>query len=40
MPTVLCGNPLLSCCAINVLLNLLCGCFGGGCGGGYYGGFR
>ena len=40
MPTVLCGNPLLSCCAINVLLNLLCGCCGGGCGGGYYGGFR
>ncbi len=39
MPTVLCGNPLLSCCAINVLLNLLCGCCGGGCGRGYYGGF-
>ena len=37
MPTVLCGNPLLSCCAINVLINLLCGCCGGGCGGGYYG---
>ena len=39
MPTMLCGNPLLSCCAINILLNLLCGCCGG-CGGGYYGGFR
>lgn len=40
MPTVLCGNPLLSCCAINLLCNLLCNCCGGGCGGGYYGGFR
>lgn len=37
MPTVLCGNPLLSCCAINLLCNFLCNCCGGGCGGsGYY----
>ena len=36
MPTVLCGNPLLSCCAINLLCNLLCNCCGGGLGGGYY----
>ena len=40
MPTVICGNPLLSCCAINLLCNLLCNCCGGGCGGGYYGGWR
>ena len=40
MPTILCGNPLLSCCAINLLCNLLCNCFGGGCGGGYYGRWR
>ncbi len=40
MPTILCGNPLLSCCAINLLCNLLCNCCGGGCGGGYYGGWR
>lgn len=39
MPTALCGNPLLSCCAINLLCNLLCNCCGGGCGGGYYGRF-
>ena len=40
MPTVICGNPLLSCCAINLLCNLLCNCCGGGYGGyrGYYGG--
>ena len=38
MPTVLCGNPLLSCCALNMLCNLLCSCCGG-CGyRGYYGG--
>ncbi len=37
MPTVLCGNPLLSCCAINLLCNLLCNCCGGG---GFYGGWR
>ena len=35
MPTVLCGNPLLSCCAINVLCNCLCSLCGGGR---YYGG--
>ncbi len=40
MPAAVCGNPLLSCCAINLLCNLLCNCCGGGCGGGYYGGFR
>ena len=33
-PTVLCGNPLLSCCALNLLCNCLCNCCGGG---GYYG---
>ena len=38
MPTVLCGNPLVSCCALNLLCNALCSCCGGGCGGGYYGG--
>ena len=37
MPTVLCGNPLLSCCAINLICNLLCNCCGGG---GFYGGWR
>lgn len=36
-PTILCGNPLLSCCAINLLCNLLCNCCGGG---GFYGGWR
>ena len=37
MPTILCGNPLLSCCCINLLCNCLCNCCGGGCGGsGYY----
>ena len=36
-PTALCGNPLLSCCAINLLCNCLCNCCGGG---GYYGGWR
>lgn len=40
MPTVLCTNPLLSCCAINLLCNCLCNLCGGGCGGGYYGGYR
>lgn len=34
VPTVLCGNPLLSCCALNLLCNCLCNCCGGG---GYYG---
>lgn len=37
MPTVICGNPLLSCCLINLLCNCLCNCCGGG---GYYGGWR
>ncbi|MBQ3269327.1 MAG: DnaJ domain-containing protein [Clostridia bacterium] len=37
MPTVMCGNPLLSCCLINLLCNCLCNCCGGG---GYYGGWR
>lgn len=37
VPTALCGNPLLSCCAINLLCNCLCNCCGGG---GYYGGWR
>ena len=37
MPTILCGNPLVSCCAINLLCNLLCNCCGGG---GFYGGWR
>lgn len=36
MPTVLCGSPLLGCCVLNLLCNLLCNCCGGG-GGGYYG---
>lgn len=36
-PTVLCGNPLLSCCLINLLCNCLCNCCGGG---GFYGGWR
>ena len=36
MPTVLCGNPLLSCCAINLLCNCLCNLCGGGR---YYGGW-
>ncbi len=34
VPTGLCANPLLSCCAINLLCNCLCNCCGGG---GYYG---
>lgn len=33
MPTVLCGSPLLGCCALNLLCNCLCNC----CGGGYTG---
>ncbi len=37
VPTVLCGNPLISCCAINLLCNCLCNLCGGG---GYYGGWR
>ena len=37
MPMVLCGNPLLSCCILNLLCNCLCNCCGGG---GYYGGMR
>ena len=37
MPTVMCANPLLSCCLINLLCNCLCNCCGGG---GYYGGWR
>jgi len=37
MPTILCGNPLISCCLINALCNLLCNCCGGG---GFYGGWR
>ena len=36
MPGFVCGNPLLSCCAINLLCNLLCNCCGGGRG--FYGG--
>ena len=36
MPSALCGNPLLSCCLINVLCNCLCNSCGGG---GYYRGF-
>ncbi len=36
MPTVLCGNPLLSCCAVNMLCNCLCSLCGGGR---YYGGW-
>ena len=38
MPTVMCGNPILSCCLINAVCNLLCNCCCGG--GGYYGGWR
>ena len=34
MPVGLCASPLLSCCAINLLCNLLCNCCSGG--GGYY----
>ena len=37
VPTVLCGNPLISCCAINLLCNCLCNCCGGG---GYFGCWR
>ena len=37
MPTVLCGSPLLGCCALNLLCNCLCNCCGGG--GGYPGRF-
>ena len=40
MPTVLCGSPLLGCCALNLLCNCLCNCCGGGTGGGYYGRYR
>ena len=36
MPTILCGNPLVSCCAINMLCNCLCSLCGGGR---YYGGW-
>ena len=37
MPGGLCHNPILSCCAANILINLLCGCC---CGGRpYYGGW-
>ena len=32
MPTVICGNPLLTCCLANILCNCLCN----GCGGGGY----
>lgn len=39
MPTVLCGSPLLGCCALNLLYNCLCNCCGGG-GSGYYGRYR
>jgi len=39
MPTVLCGSPLLGCCALNLLCNCLCNCCGGG-GSGYYGRYR
>jgi len=39
MPTVLCGSPLLGCCALNRLCNCLCNCCGGG-GSGYYGRYR
>ena len=35
MPTVLCGNPLMNCCAIN-LICILCNCCGGG---GFYRGW-
>ena len=38
MPTVICGNPLLSCCAMNLICNLRCNCCGGGGYRGYYGG--
>ncbi len=37
MPAVMCGNPLVSCCLINLLCNCLCNCCGGG---GYFGGWR
>lgn len=37
MPQILCRNPLVSCCAAQMLCNCLCNCCGGG-GGGYYGG--
>ena len=40
MPAVLCGSPLLGCCALNLLCNCLCNCCGGGMGGGYYGRYR
>lgn len=36
VPTALCGNPLLSCCAINLLCNCLCNMCGGG---GFYRGW-
>lgn len=36
MPSALCQNPILSCCLINAVCNLLCNC----CGGGFYGGWR
>lgn len=38
-PLVFCGNPLLGCCALNLLCSLLGSCCCGG-GGGYYGGWR
>ncbi len=38
MPMVLCGNPLLSCCAFSLLCNFLCRLCGGGSGY-YYGGW-
>ena len=37
VPTALCANPLLSCCAINLLCNCFCNLCGGG---GFYGGWR
>lgn len=37
MPTVLCGSPLLGCCALNLLCNCLCNCCGGS---GYTGRYR
>lgn len=37
MPTVLCGSPLLGCCALNLLCNCLCNCCGGS---GYTGRWR
>ena len=36
VPTVICGNPLLSCCALNLLCSVLGSCCCGGRGG-YYG---